>query len=112
MGQIRKKTIQLSFLTYIGFIVGAINTYLFARLFTTEQYGLTQVIVNIAQIVAPLAVMGMPTFIIRFFPYYFDHLDNRKNDLLTFSVIVSMIGGILVFTGCLVFEPLVVRKFS
>lgn len=114
MGQIRKQTITSSFLSYIGFLIGAINTYFFTKqgLFTPEQYGLTQIIISISQIVGPLATLGMTAFMNRFFPYYFDNLPNRKNDMLTVAVIFSAIGAILVFTGCFVFEPVVVRKFS
>lgn len=112
MGQIRKQTLQLSFLTYIGFIIGALNTYFLARLFTPEQYGLTQVIISIAAIMAPLGVLGTPAFMTRFFPYYFDYLDKRRNDMLTVSVLVSAMGAVLVFSGAMIFEPLVVRKFT
>ena len=114
MGQIRKQVIQSSFLSYIGFLVGAINTYLFTKegLFTPEQYGLTQVIISLSQILAPLAGLGMTTFISRFFPYYFGHLDKRKNDLLTVAILFSGIGAVLIFSGCLVFEPLVIQKFQ
>ncbi|HEY4148104.1 MAG TPA: polysaccharide biosynthesis C-terminal domain-containing protein [Chitinophagaceae bacterium] len=112
MGQIRKQTIQSSFLTYIGFIIGAINTYFFARLFTTEQYGLTQVIISISQIIAPLAVFGMASYMYRFFPYYSANLTNEKNDLLTVAVIGCLAGNLIVFSGCIIFEPFVVRKFS
>src|SRR5882757_6733978 len=114
MGQIRRQTIQSSFLSYIGFVVGAINTFFFTRkgIFTPEQYGLTQVIISISQIIGPLASFGVMAYINKFFPYYFKNLENKKNDLLTIAVIFSGIGALLVFSGCIIFEPLVVRKFS
>jgi O-antigen/teichoic acid export membrane protein len=113
MGEIRKQTIQSSFLTYIGFFVGALNTYFFAKdPFTPEQYGLTQVIISMAQIIAPLATLGSCSFMVKFFPYYFQNLESKKNDLLTLAVILSTIGSMLVFGGAIIFEPLVVRKFS
>lgn len=114
MGQIRKQVLQSSFLSYIGFVIGAINTYFFTRegTFTTEQYGLTQAIISLSQILAPLAALGMPAFINRFFPYYFGHLPNRKNDMFTVAIIGCFIGAALVFTLCLVFEPLVIQKFK
>jgi O-antigen/teichoic acid export membrane protein len=114
MGQIRKQVIQSSFLSYIGFGIGAINTYFFTRegMFTPEQYGLTQAIISLSQVLAPLAALGMTSFINKFFPYYFGHLSNRKNDMLTVTIIVGIIGAALVFTGCFVFEPLVIKKFK
>jgi O-antigen/teichoic acid export membrane protein len=114
MGQIRKQVIQSSFLSYIGFGVGAINTYFFTRqgTFTPEQYGLTQVVISLSQILAPLAALGMTAFINRFFPYYFGHLSHRKNDMLTIAILFSGIGAILVFSGCFLFEPWVIRNFK
>lgn len=114
MGQIRKQTIQSSFLSYVGFLVGAINTYFFTRqgIFTPEQYGLTQVIISMSQILGPLATFGMVAYMNKFFPYYYDNLENKKNDLLTVAVLFSGIGAILVFSGALIFKPLVVQKFG
>jgi O-antigen/teichoic acid export membrane protein len=62
--------------------------------------------------VAPLAIFGMSAYMYRFFPYYKSNLPDKKNDLLTVAVIVALAGCLIVFTGCIVFEPLVVRKFS
>jgi len=114
MGQIRKQTIQSSFLSYIGFLVGAINTYFFTRqgLFTPDQYGLTQVFISMSQILAPLASFGMVAYMNKFFPYYFENLQDKKNDLLTVAVIFSLVGAALVFSGAFLFKPFVVQKFA
>lgn len=114
MGQIRKQVLQSSFLSYVGFGIGAINTYFFTKkgLFTPEQYGLTQVIISISQILAPLATLGMNGFMTRFFPYYQSHLDKKENDMLMVAVLISSIGAALVFGGCLVFKPWVVAEFK
>ncbi len=114
MGQIRKQTIQSSFLSYIGFLVGAINTYFFTRqgLFTPDQYGLTQVFISMSQILAPLASFGMVAYMNKFFPYYHENLDDKKNDLLTVAVIFSAVGALLVFSGAFMFKPFVVQKFA
>lgn len=114
MGQIRKQVIQSSFLSYIGFGIGAINTYFFTRqgMFTPEQYGLTQAIISLSLVLAPLASLGMTAFMNKFFPYYFGHLTHRKNDMLTIAIIFSIIGAALVFSGCFIFEPWVIKKFK
>lgn len=114
MGQIRKQVIQSSFLSYVGFGVGAINTYFFTRqgMFTPEQYGLTQAIISLSLVLAPLASLGMTSFVYKFFPYYFGHLSHRKNDMLTIAIIFSIIGSMLVFSGCFIFEPWVIKKFK
>lgn len=114
MGQIRKQTIQSSFLSYAGFLIGAINTYFFTKqgLFTPEQYGLTQTIISITQMLAPVATLGATVLIAKFYPYYFDRLSNKDNDMLGMSLIIMSIGALLVFSASLIFEPLVIRKFS
>ncbi len=97
-----------------GFLIGAINTYFFTKqgLFTPEQYGLTQTIISITQMLAPIGTLGMTVLIGKFFPYYFDRLNNKQNDMLGIAVIGTAAGAILVFSVCLIFEPLVIRKFS
>ena len=114
MASIRKQSIVSSLLIYIGFIFGALNTYLFAKkgYFTPEEYGLTQVFVSINLIFFSFANLGATFIISRFYPYYYDELDYKKNDLLTVSLILAITGFILVCIGATVFEPLMARKFS
>ncbi|WP_276482223.1 lipopolysaccharide biosynthesis protein [Paraflavitalea pollutisoli] len=114
MGQIRKQVIQSSFISYIGFIIGAINTWFFVKqgLFTPEQYGLTQVMISISQVLTPLASLGMTVFIYRFFPYYTGRLASRDNDMLSITVVFTCIGALVVFCLCLFFEPLIIRQFA
>ncbi|WEK34135.1 MAG: hypothetical protein P0Y53_16730 [Candidatus Pseudobacter hemicellulosilyticus] len=114
MGQIRKQTIQSSFLSYAGFLIGAINTYFFTKqgLFTPEQYGLTQTIISISQIVGPVATLGAPVFMGKFFPYYHDRLSRSQHDMLAIGVVLSILGAIIVFSACWLFEPMIIRQFA
>ncbi len=114
MGSIRKQSITSSLLIYIGFIFGAINTYLFARegYFTQEEYGLTQTFIAINIVFFSFANLGATPIISRFFPFYHDELDDKKNDLLTIALILSLTGFLFVCIGSVLFEPVVVRKFS
>lgn len=81
--QIRKHSLISSAVIYIGFAVGALNTYLFTKegFFTEEQYGLTQLFVTAAQLIVSFASLGMPSYIYKFYHYYNDHLEPRKNDV-------------------------------
>ena len=114
MGQIRKQTIQSSFLSYVGFLLGAINTYFFTKkgLFTPEQYGLTQTITSMAQVFAALGTFGVTAFMGRFYPWYQQNLPKKENDMLGVVLIFTAIGATLVLSGSLILEPIVVRKFS
>ena len=75
MSKLRKQSIVSSIVIYIGFFVGFINTYLFARegKFTEAQYGLTGIFIAIAMMMMAIAQMGAPAYINKFYPYYFNH---------------------------------------
>lgn len=113
MSIIRRQTLISSALIYIGFAFGAFNTYLFTKegIFTPEQYGLTRAIIVIAQFFYGFAGFGLISVIYKFHPYYKDNLPDNKNDLLTLSLLVAMIGFVMMMIGGIIFEPLVVKKF-
>lgn len=114
MSNIRKQSIISSVVIYIGFAIGLLNTYLFTKngLFTESQYGLTGIIIAIATMMMAFANFAMPSFIYKFFPYYKDHLPDKKNDLASIALIVSFIGLILVIIAGIFFKGLVIRKYS
>ena len=65
-------------------------------LFTEAQYGLTTLFIAIATMMMAFANLAMPSYIYKFYPYYNDYLPPRKNDMITWSLLVSTIGFILV----------------
>jgi O-antigen/teichoic acid export membrane protein len=114
MGQIRKQAIISSIVIYIGFFVGFVNTWLFTKngIFTPEEYALTRLFFDVGQLMYAVASLGTISVIYKFFPYYKDNLDPKENDLATW-VLVTVLGGFcLVVIGGLIFEPLIVQKFS
>ncbi len=114
MSQIRRQSIISSVIVYIGFALGFLNTYLFTREggFTKEQYGLTNLFIQVASLMLSLSTFGMQSYIYKFFPYYKSNLPEKKNDMLSWALIVSLIGFCLIITGGLIFKDLVIRKFS
>lgn len=114
MSTIRKQSILSSIVIYIGFAIGLLNTFIFGQkeYFTTEQYGLYTVFISLATLIMALSTLAMPSFIYKFFHYYNDHLPTRKNDMVTWALLISTIGFALVLAGGLFFEGLVVRKYS
>lgn len=113
MGSIRKQTIISSVLVYIGFFIGAVNTYLYVKEghFTAEQFALTRIFFDIAQNFYVFASLGVIPIVLKFYPYYKGHLPDKENDLLTWSLLVSCAGFILVLIGGFLIEPLIVKKF-
>jgi O-antigen/teichoic acid export membrane protein len=114
MSTIRKQSIISSFVIYFGFIIGLLNTYFFTKegVFSTDEYGLTSIFVAIAGMMMAFAAMAMPSYIAKFYPYYYDHLPPRKNDMLTWALLVGTIGFILVMVAGFVLQPLIARKFN
>lgn len=115
MSQIRRQSIISTIFVYAGFAIGFINTYLFTRSgspFTPSQYGLTGIFVAVGNLMFAFANMGMTSVLYKFYPYYTDNLSKRKNDLLTWALLLSIIGFVFVLIAGFVFKDVVVRKFS
>ena len=115
MSIIRRQSILSSGIVYFGFALGFLNTYLFTRQgggFTPTQYGLTAIFMAIASIMYPFAGFGMAPYIYKFFPYYSDNLPPRKNDMMTLTLLTSLVGFVVVIIGGVLFKDLVIRKFG
>jgi O-antigen/teichoic acid export membrane protein len=114
MSQIRKKSLKASAWIYLGFLVGAANTWLFTKLgwFAPGQYGLTRVMIEIGQLFYAFSTLGAVSFLYKFFPYYEDNVEPRQNDILGLSFMVSLGGFLLTAGAALLFEPLIVKKFG
>ncbi|HET7117091.1 MAG TPA: lipopolysaccharide biosynthesis protein [Hanamia sp.] len=115
MSQVRKQSIISTVFVYAGFFVGFISTYLFTRqgsVFTPSEYGLTLVFVSVGNLMFAFANLGMVSVVYKFYPYYNDNLPKKKNDLLTWTLLISIIGFCCVIFAGVAFKGLVIRKFG
>lgn len=115
MSTIRKQSIISSVITYAGFAIGMLNTYFMTSEkynFSEEQYGLTQIFINITALMMSLAVLAMPSFIFKFFHYYKDNLPPKKNDMLTWALLMGLIGFLFTMLAGYVLKDVVARKFT
>ena len=114
MSNIRRQSIISSLVIYIGFAVGLLNTYLFAKegIFLDSQFGLYNAFIAIATMMMGFANLAMPSYIHKFYPYYKDHAPGAKNDQLTIAILISVIGFILVIIAGILFKGLVVKKYG
>jgi O-antigen/teichoic acid export membrane protein len=117
MSTIRRQSIISSVVIYIGFAVGLLNTWFFTRQgnnisFTETEYGLTTIFIAIATMMSAFATLAMPSYIFKFFPYYNDHLPTRKNDMITWALLICLAGFVLVMIAGWFFKHLVIRKFG
>ena len=114
MSTIRKQSILSTIVIYIGFGVGLLNTYLFARkgIFLDDQFGIYNAFIAIATIMMAFSNMGIPTYINKFYPYYKHHLPNEKNDQLGISILIGSVGAILLLVVGTLGKNLFIRKYS
>jgi len=115
MSQIRRQSIISTVFVYAGFFIGFINTYLFTRHgspFTPSQYGLTGIFIAVGNLMFAFANMGMISVIYKFYPYYNDNLPKKKNDLLTWALLISLVGFGFVILAGIIFKDLVIQKFG
>jgi len=110
---IRRQSIFSSLLIYMGFALGALNTYFYTKqgLFKPEEYGLIQAIININLVFFSICTLGSHAIMGRFFPYY-DELPKKQNDLFSFVLFSSLIGFTVLCVLAYFLQPLVVRKFQ
>lgn len=114
MSQIRKRSIQATTWIYTGFLIGALNTYFLTHKnwFSTDQNGLTRVMIEISQLIFAFSTLGVTSYLYKFFPYYKDNLEPRKNDILGVALTVALGGFLITCAGIFLLEPVIVRKFS
>ncbi len=116
MSQIRRQSIISTIFVYAGFLIGFVNTYLFTRQgspFTPSQYGLVSTIfIGVGNLMFAFANMGMISVVYKFYPYYNDNLPKKKNDLLTWALLTSVIGFVFVILAGIFFKDLVIQKFG
>ena len=115
MSQLRKQSIISTVFVYSGFFIGFISTYLFTRqgsVFTPTEYGLTNIFIAVGNVMFAFANLGMVSVVYKFYPYYNDNLPKKKNDLLTWTLLVSIFGFCCVILAGIVFKDFVVRKFG
>ncbi|OQP52477.1 lipopolysaccharide biosynthesis protein [Niastella populi] len=110
---IRRQSIISSILVYIGFAVGLLNTYLYARGFAEAEYGLVQgAFVAFANLMFSVSNVGLTFYIYKFYPYYNDNLPPKKNDMITLALVVSICMFAFVMIIGFVFKDFVIRKYS
>jgi O-antigen/teichoic acid export membrane protein len=113
MTTIRKQSIISSGVVYLGFGLGAITNIILAREFSPDQYGLISgMFLAIGTIIYSLANLGMPSVVAKFYPYYNGNLPPKKNDLLTWSLLIVLVGFSLVTIAGIAFRGQVIHYYQ
>jgi O-antigen/teichoic acid export membrane protein len=114
MTQIRKNGLITTFWIYLGFAIGALNTFLFAKkgFFNTEDYGLATSLIQIGLLLSTFSAFGCYALLFKFFPYYNNRLPKKNNDLLSITLFIALAGYLIVGIIGYFAQPAVIAKFS
>jgi len=95
MGVIQKETIKGSVWSYIGAVLGFVNTrLLFPKIFSTGEIGLLSVIIAISSLFSQFSSLGMNNVAGRLFPYFNSNKES-KYGFFTLFMLVTTIGFLL-----------------
>ncbi|MEM6830299.1 MAG: hypothetical protein AAF551_07265, partial [Bacteroidota bacterium] len=97
MGVIIKQSFWGTFISYVGVLVGYVNTlYLRPEFFSMDQIGLFSLIPAHAMLISPFCNLGMASSFLKHFPY----VENiQRNQLFTLLIIIVVIANSLVAVG-------------
>lgn len=113
MGIIQKQSIKSSIFILIGFLIGALNMLLLFPAFLSQaQIGLTRAMIDTSLTLASLSSLGTLALVYKFFPFYNDHLEAKKNDLPAITLTVNIIGFLLVLMLGIIFKDFIIRKMG
>ena len=96
MGVIAKQSIRGTIVTYLGIAVGVVTTFfVLTRFLTTEEIGLTRVLIDAATLFIGLAQLGTNASIIRFYPYFKEKESDDDHGFFFWALVVPFIGFVL-----------------
>jgi O-antigen/teichoic acid export membrane protein len=112
MGIIIRQGFKATIVSYIGACLGAIIVvFLYPYCLTSEQIGLTRVLLEAGLFFSFFAQLGMSNVAIRFFPY-FKNENNKHNGFFFLITFIPLI-GFLLFTGAFfVFKNGIISLFA
>ena len=112
MGVIRRQSAFSSIALYAGIGIGFIlSLYIYPRFFEAEEIGLVRVLVDMARLVTPFLLLGMPSTFVRYYPYF----SQKAEDTASFrflSIIVTGVGTLLAFALFFLLEPVLKTSFG
>jgi O-antigen/teichoic acid export membrane protein len=95
MGIVVRQSFKTLIITYLGLIVGYINTlFLYPLVLTDEQIGLIRLLISVTFLFATFASLGAINIPAKFFPY-FDNKEEKHKGFLFFLFILGTFGFLI-----------------
>lgn len=112
MGIVVRQSIKGTLVSYIGVLIGLVNTlWLLPYVFTAEQIGLYRVLIDVATFLMIFGQFGLMNAGIRFFPYFKDP-QNQHNGFLFFMLTITAGGFILISAVLIILKEKILYLFS
>ena len=112
MGIVKRDSITITILSYVGVVIGYVNkVLLFPNFLSTEQVGLTTILISLATLYAQFSAFGINSTVVKFFPF-FKTPDKRHNGLFFWSALGVSTGFVLFTLLFLLFREPVMAYFS
>lgn len=110
---IQRQSILSSIVIFAGFGFGALNLLILQpRILSTEQWGMTRVVTELAVLLASLSTLGTPSVVAKFMPFYRRYLPASRNDLAGFTALIFVGGLIFTLVGFALAKPGMVFLFG
>ncbi len=105
LGIIQQQTIKGSVYSFVGVVLGFVNLAILSPLiFTTEQIGLTQVMIAIATILSQIGSLGFNNVTNRLFPHFRSKSKGHRG-YLSLAFLITATGFILCLIGLVLYMP-------
>lgn len=112
MGVVVRQSIKGSIMNYLGVLVGFITTFfIVTKYLTTEEVGLTRVLVDASILLSGLAQLGTNTSAMRYYPYFKDEKE-KDHGFFGWSVIIPLFGFVIFTILFFVFKQPIENYFS
>ncbi len=112
MGIVVKQSIYNSIASYLGIIIGAINTIvLFPNIFSADEFGLTRVLGAASILIASFGSFGIPNITLKFFPFFRDK-EKKHNGFLFFILCVPLVGYVILMGLSFLFKENIIGHYS
>jgi O-antigen/teichoic acid export membrane protein len=91
---------------YIGLIIGYANTVLlFPKILTSDEFGLTRILLSVAIVISQFAQIGSPAMVVRFYPYL-------KKKILYLGFLICSVGLLIVFGVLAIFKDQIIAIYE
>lgn len=111
MGIIRQQTIKGSVFSYLGAVLGLVNTgILFPRILEPDKIGLLSWLVAVSAIAAQFSTLGFNNVTSRLFPY-FRNEKRKHHGFLIILFCVGMVGFIFALIAFFVAKPFAIEMY-